>query len=125
MGTYHGLRILYVEDEGLIAMLVEDMLRDLGFDVVLAMRLDAGLRLAREADIHAALLDLNLGQGFSYPIADMLLGRGIPFLFATGYGHGGVETAYRTCPVLQKPFDIDALAEALSQLTLQPESTGT
>jgi DNA-binding response OmpR family regulator len=109
-----GRRVLVVEDESLIAMLVEDVLLDLGCDVTVAMRLDRGLELARRTDIEVAVLDINLGEGCSYPIADVLRERGIPFAFATGYGARGVDAGYRDVPVLQKPYrpaDLVALLE--------------
>ena len=90
-----GCRVLLVEDESLVAMVAEDTLLDLGCEVVLAMRLDAALSLAREADVQLGVLDVNLGEGRSYPVADILRARGIPFLFATGYSVAGLDPPYR------------------------------
>ncbi len=110
------LRILIVEDEMLVAMNVEDMLLDLGHEVAgLAGRLEPALALAREAEIDLAMLDVNLAGEQSFPIADALIERGTPFLFATGYGLKGIPEKYRDRPVLQKPFRAQDLAQALRQ----------
>ncbi|MDX6748768.1 response regulator [Geminicoccaceae bacterium 1502E] len=108
-------RVLLVEDESLVAMLVEDMLHELGCEVVLAMRFDEAMRLAQESSIQMAVLDVNLGSELSYPVADVLRQRGIPFLFATGYGTRGLESSYRAVPTLQKPFAIDELARLMAR----------
>jgi CheY-like chemotaxis protein len=108
------LRILIVEDEMLVAMNIEDMLLELGHEVAgLASRLAPALALAAEAEIDAAVLDVNLAGEQSFPVADLLDGRGIPFLFATGYGLGGIEERYRSRTVLQKPFRLADLEAAL------------
>jgi CheY-like chemotaxis protein len=108
------LRVLIVEDEMLVAMNIEDMLLDLGHEVAgLASRLTPALALAAEAEIDAAVLDVNLAGEQSFPVADLLDKRGIPFLFATGYGLGGIEERYRGRTVLQKPFRLADLGAAL------------
>jgi CheY-like chemotaxis protein len=100
-----GLRILVVEDEMTIALLIEDMLTDLGHQVVgLPMRLPPALEAARTAEIDFALLDVNLDGLMSFPVADVLRARGIPFAFATGYGAMGLDPAFRDEAVLKKPF---------------------
>jgi len=110
------LRILVVEDEMLLAMNIEDMLLDLGHEVGLASRLEAALGLAREGAFDVAMLDVNLAGERSFPVADLLAARGIPFLFATGYGRAGIDEAYRDRPVLQKPFRADDLRSAIEAL---------
>jgi DNA-binding response OmpR family regulator len=111
------LRILIVEDEMLVAMNIEDMLLDLGHEVAgLASRLGPALELARESRFDAAMLDVNLAGEPSFPVAEVLIGRGIPFLFATGYGRQGLEERYRDCPFLQKPFRMAELGAALEGL---------
>ena len=97
-------RALLVEDESLVALLIEEMLQDLGFAVEVAGRLDEGLARAAEGRLSIAVLDVNLGGARSYPIADALSARGIPFLFATGYGTNGLENRYKHIPTVQKPF---------------------
>lgn len=111
-----GRRVLLVEDESLVAMFAEDMLLDLGCEVVIAMRLEQGMALARNEDFDFAVLDVNLGNTRSYPIADLLFERCIPFLFATGYGRQGLEAAYQAVPVLQKPYQADPLEHLLTRL---------
>ncbi|HEV2748258.1 MAG TPA: response regulator [Allosphingosinicella sp.] len=108
------LRILIVEDEMLVAMNIEDMLLDLGHEVAgLASRLEPALSLAREAEFDLAMLDVNLAGQSSFPVAEILDERGIPFLFATGYGIKGIIEEFRSCVVLQKPFRPGDLAQAI------------
>ena len=108
------LRILVVEDEMLVAMNLEDMLIDLGHEVAgVAARLGAALALAREGAFDLAMLDVNLAGEDSFAVADLLAERGIPFVFATGYGGDGIRGDHSAAPVLQKPFDSRHLAEAL------------
>ena len=95
------LRILIVEDEALVAMLIEDVLADLGHEVVgVAGRLDQALTLAREREMDFAILDLNLNGLNTYAIADVLKQRGVPFIFATGYGSGGVDDAWQSLSLI-------------------------
>jgi CheY-like chemotaxis protein len=109
------LRILIVEDEMLVAMNIEDMLLDLGHEVAgLASRVEPALALAREGAFDLAMLDVNLAGQPSFPIADILIERGIPFLFATGYGLKGIAEGYRQHVVLQKPFRAMDLHQALA-----------
>ena len=99
------LRILLVEDEMTVAFMVEDMLADLGHQVVaMAMRLPDALKAAADLDVDLAILDVNLDGLRSFPVAAVLTGRGIPFAFATGYGAAGIEEPFRDRPVLVKPF---------------------
>ncbi|KQP00996.1 response regulator [Methylobacterium sp. Leaf93] len=116
MSILEGRRVLLVEDESLVAMLAEDMLLDLGCEVVVAMRLDQALRRLQVGDFDAAVLDVNLGETRSYPVADQLFERCIPFLFATGYGSAGLEPAYQAVPVMQKPYQKDQLEAQLRHL---------
>jgi CheY-like chemotaxis protein len=109
-----GRRILLVEDEAMIAMLVEDMLEDLGHDLAaVATRLEEALALTRSEVFDLAILDLNLGGVLTYPVADVLRERGNPFIFATGYGSSGLKEAYSDLPTLQKPFNHEALGLAI------------
>ncbi len=114
-GRTGGHRVLLVEDEAMIAMLVEDMLEDLGHELVtVASRLDEALAAAKTGAIDVAILDLNLGGVLTYPVADALAERGIPFVFATGYGSSGLKDAYADRPALQKPFVQQALGDAIA-----------
>ena len=107
-------RILVVEDELMIRMLLQDMLADLGYTVAgEAGRIDEAVALAKQGEFDVAILDVNLnGQPIS-PVVEVLVERGLPFVFATGYGQRGVPEPYRQTPTLQKPFQADALAQAI------------
>ena len=110
-----GKRILVVEDELMIRMLLQDMLTDLGHSLAgEASHIDEALALAKQSDFDLAILDVNLnGQPIS-PVVEILIQRGLPFVFATGYGQRGVPEPYRKRPTLQKPFQVDALAQAIA-----------
>ena len=112
-----GLKVLVVEDEMLVSMLVEDMLSDLGCTVVgPAAELEEAMSLAQNAEIDLALLDVNLGGRPIFPVADTLKARGVPFAFASGYGEAGLSEDHRGAAVLQKPFREADLARALRGL---------
>jgi CheY-like chemotaxis protein len=109
--------VLLVEDEPLIRMMVADMLTELGHSIAdEASDLASGLRLATEATFDAAVLDVQLGAHSSEPIAQALHNRGIPFAFASGYGADGVPKNFRDLPVLQKPFQVEALERCMASL---------
>jgi len=115
--TDRKYRVLVVEDEMLVAMNIEDMLHDIGHEVAgIASRLDAGMEIAREGAFDLAMLDVNLAGDLSFPIADILEQRGIPYLFATGYGRKGVRDDYGAAPVLQKPFRARDLEQAIHSI---------
>lgn len=115
--SLEGLRVLVVEDEMLVSMLVEDMLADFGCAVVgPAPDFDLAMRLANTAEIDAALLDVNLAGRPIFPVADALRARGVPFAFASGYGAAGLEEGHREAPILQKPFRQADLERALNSL---------
>jgi DNA-binding response OmpR family regulator len=108
-------RILVVEDEAMISMLLEDMVLDCGGEIVgPAAKFDDALELARKAEFRVAVLDLNLNGTLSYPIAEVIRERGIPVIFATGYGAGGLLDRFRDCPTLQKPFSQQDFADAVA-----------
>ena len=112
-----GLKVLVVEDEMMVSMLIEDMLSDLGCEVVgPASRLDEAMGLAESAAIDCAVLDVNLGGQPIFPVADLLRAKGAPFAFATGYGDAGLRDVDRGTPVLQKPFREGDLARVLGEL---------
>jgi len=107
-------RVLVVEDEMLVAMLVEDMLLDLGCEVVaIATHIDEAVALAGSAAIDFALLDVNLNGKPSFEVADALTRRGIPYVFATGYGAKGLSPPHTGAPTLQKPFQQEDLQQAM------------
>ena len=117
-----GHRILIVEDETMIAMMIEDFLQELGWDVVgMAGTVERALVSAQDADIDVALLDVNLGGRDSFAVADLLSGRHVPFVFATGYGLDGIPDRFHSAPTLTKPFQRDDLERALSRaMTVAP-----
>jgi CheY-like chemotaxis protein len=107
-------RILVVEDELMIRMLLEDMLGELGYTVAAeAGRLDEALAAAKSVDIDVAILDVNLNGQPILPVADALAARGTPFVFATGYGERGLPEPYRDRPTLKKPFQLEGLKQML------------
>ncbi len=115
--SFAGLRVLVVEDEMMVSMLIEDMLTDLGCTIVgPASRLDEAMALAEESAIDCAVLDVNLGGQPIFPLADKLRASGRPFAFATGYGDAGLREVDRGSPVLQKPFREGDLARVLGEL---------
>ncbi len=113
-----GRRVLVVEDDALIAMNVADMLDALGCVVVgPAERVGEALAAVEATGVvHAAVLDMNLAGRPSFPVAEALAERRIPFVFATGYGASGVREDFRDRPVLQKPFKLRELKQALADL---------
>jgi CheY-like chemotaxis protein len=113
-----GKRVLVVEDELMIRMLLQDMLTDLGHTVAAeAGRIEEALALAKQGEFDVAILDVNLNGEPISPVADILIARGVPFVFATGYGQRGVPEPYRATPTLQKPFQLEALGEAIAAVT--------
>jgi len=109
-----GKRVLVVEDELMIRMLLQDILVDLGHTLAgEAGRIEEALTLARKGEFDVAILDVNLNGRPISPVVEILIERGLPFVFATGYGQCGVPEPYRHTPILQKPFQADALARAI------------
>jgi CheY-like chemotaxis protein len=110
-----GLRVLIAEDEMLVSMLLEEMLDELGCSVLgTAASIEAALSLIETLpEIDAAVLDLNLAGRPIEPVAETLQARGVPILFVTGYGAGTVNDRFPAAKVLQKPFQLPALEQAL------------
>lgn len=113
-----GLRVLLVEDENLVALLLEDMLAELGHTVVGPVaRLDKALEMVQGGAFDVAILDVNINGGEAYPIADALAARGIPFVFSTGYGKKSLREPYSDRPTLQKPFQRHDLQKLFAELS--------
>ena len=113
-----GKRVLIVEDEAMIRMLLADMLDDLGYTVAAeAGRIDEAVTVAKDAAFDFAILDLNLNGEPIAPVVEILIARGLPFAFASGYGERGIPEPYRGRPLLQKPFQSEALGDLLTTLT--------
>jgi len=118
-----GLRAFIVEDEALLLMTLEDMLADLGCRVVVSVQhVDEALRLAPEAAVDVALLDVNVGGTRIDPVAQVLAARRIPILFITGYEQPSLPHGLAAAVRLAKPFQADALAEALRRLLGRPDA---
>ncbi|SRR5579871_585535 len=120
-----GLRVFVIEDESLVTMLIEDTLADIGCLVAgTAARLDEAMEKATSLDFDLAIVDVNLNGAQTYPLAEALANKGIPLVFATGYGTAGIPNELRHVPLLSKPFhqrDLEsALAKALARDGIRP-----
>lgn len=110
-----NLRILIVEDEMMVVLDLEDMIREMGHVVAAsAMRIEAALDYARSGDFDVAILDVNVAGRMSFPVAEALRARGIPFIFATGYGASALPEEFRDQVILHKPFRISDLTRELA-----------
>jgi PAS domain S-box-containing protein len=109
--TLAGGSIMLVEDEALVAMAVNDSLTSLGFSVIGPFsRVSDASRALRDRQIDAAILDVNLDGEMVYSLAEILIARNIPFVFATGYGAESIEKRFEHIPVLQKPIEKNTLS---------------
>ena len=99
-------RVLVVEDEALVGIMIQECLTELGFQIIgpVCTASDA-LQAAKDGDFDAAILDINLGDGMVYQVAEILAWRHVPFVFVTGYDADSVDSRFREIPVLQKPVD--------------------
>lgn len=114
--TLAGLRILIVEDEAMVAMLLEDIVEDIGCRIVGPVaKVVHALAILANGEVDGAILDVNLAGEWSYPIADALAAQGIPYIFVTGYGEAGIDAAYRCRSVVQKPFTRASLERVLEK----------
>jgi CheY-like chemotaxis protein len=112
-----GQRVLVVEDEMMVLMMIEDMLADLGCEsVTAAATVDQALAQLDAQVFDAAILDMNLGGNKSFPVADALSAREVPFVFSTGYSGRDMRDGYRDRPVLKKPFRYEELVGILTRL---------
>ena len=118
-------RVLVVEDELLVAMMMVEALVEMGLGIVgpFSNTADA-IRAVKEAPVAAAILDINLGEELVYPVADLLNSRGIPFAFVTGYGSGQLDRRYPHAPVLLKPVDRNILREVFRKSGGTPQLIG-
>jgi DNA-binding response OmpR family regulator len=110
-----GSSVFLVEDEALIRMMIAEMLDELGHRVVAeAGSIAVAEPLARTAMFDLGILDINVGGFNISPIAEIIDGRGLPFLFVSGYGSGGKPVLFRSKPVLRKPFLISDLENMIN-----------
>jgi CheY-like chemotaxis protein len=111
-----GKNVLVVEDEIMIRLLLEDMLGDLGYTIAAAVgRIDDAVKVAKTGEYDVAILDVNLNGQTVSPVAEIIEARGLPFIFATGYGERGLPERFNNRPTLQKPFQQENLGRMLSQ----------
>ena len=115
-----GVRVLLVEDQMIVAMQIENMLRAAGCEVVGPVgTLQAAITLAHEEALDVAVLDINLDGEKVYPAAEELQTRGIPFILATGYGELTLPEKWRDQPRLSKPFRREQLEQLLSSVVIR------
>ena len=113
-----GARVLIVEDEIVVALFLEDLLAEFGYEVAgIVSHLDDAM--GRPNDYDVALLDVHLNGRNVFDFADRLAARGTPFVFATGYGARGIPDRHCARPVLQKPFRPDELKRALEEVVAE------
>lgn len=124
MAKFSGSRVFVVEDETLVLFGLEDILTELGCEVVAhAMRLDQAMAKAHEVGpVDAAILDVNIGGHTIFPAAQILAQRGVPLLFATGYGRDGLPAEWQAHPVIVKPYSPQDVERALTSLLAPGEA---
>jgi len=116
-----GRRVLVVEDEMLILIMIEDMLADLGCkSVTSATTIDKALALIKAKVFDVALLDVNLDGNDSHPVGEALSARGVPFVYSTGNTGQNLRDGYSDRPVLRKPYKYEELAAMLASVRLAP-----
>jgi CheY-like chemotaxis protein len=112
---------LLVEDEALVALMIEDMLTELGLNVVASVaQVPRACEWAASAAFDMAILDVNIAGEFVFPVARILRQRRIPFLFSTGYGQPSLDEEFRNTLTIGKPFSAEQLAEKLRKLLSAP-----
>jgi two-component sensor histidine kinase/PAS domain-containing protein/ActR/RegA family two-component response regulator len=122
----YGRRVMIVEDEALVAMILEDQLEELGLSIVATCANVADAMTAIEkSKPDAAILDVNLGGQLVYPVADRLIDRGIPFVFVTGYGRESIDRRYDSIQVLEKPVERQALEDVFVKAQAQAPTSGS
>jgi len=109
-------RVLVVEDEALVGIMIQECLTELGFQIVgpVCTASDA-LAAAKAGDFDAAILDINLGDGMVYQVAEILARRPVPFVFVTGYDADSIDSRFRDIPILQKPVEREMLQKLFAQ----------
>lgn len=117
-GMLRGLRVLVVEDEPLVALALADDLENAGATVIgPASTVDSALALLTREAFEAAVLDIKLQNELVFPVADALMGQGVPFIFTTGFDAGAVPAHYVHVPKCEKPSSTAAIMDMLAALT--------
>lgn len=115
MTDFPGLRVLVVEDEAPVAMMIEDMLEEMGCEILASIAsVSEAAAFAAQAEIDFAMLDVNVAGERVFPVAEILRERHVPFLFSTGYGTAGLPEDFSASPVLAKPFSREGLREQVA-----------
>ncbi len=109
-------RVLMAEDEVFIAMVLEELLHDAGYDVQGVTSLAEGLRVSQSERFDVAILDVNLGRHLVFPLAEQLREQGVPLLFASGYGKEEIPTEFHHYQTLMKPYDAKMMLNAIASL---------
>jgi two-component SAPR family response regulator len=124
-GQVPKLRVLVVEDEILVAVLLEETLIELGHTVIGPVaRVKKALDMIQREEIDIAILDVNINGENTFPIADMLAARDVPFFFSTGYDKKSLREPHRDRPILQKPFQRRDLEKVLAKIFHQDPGPG-
>jgi len=110
-------RVLILEDEFLVAMDLEGLISEMGHQVVASLtRVGEAIKFSNTAEIDFAILDLNLRGEKSFPVAEVLRGRGIPFVFASGYGSDGLSAGFENERVIQKPYGLPEIRQVVEDI---------
>ena len=121
-----GCSVFLVEDEVMIRMMVADMLEELGYSVAAeAGEIGEAVKLAQSTEFDLAILDVNVNGKVITPVAELIKARNRPFIFATGYGSSGLPEEYRDRPSLQKPFQLETLAQVITSTLKSAHGLGT
>jgi CheY-like chemotaxis protein len=113
-----GKRVLVVEDDAMICIMLQDMLAELGYMIAAeAARIDGALEALRTGEFDLAILDINIGGEAISPVAEALAARGTPFVLVTGHAKRDLPELYRDRPLLAKPFRLDTLERMLQSVT--------
>ncbi|NJO36491.1 MAG: response regulator [Rhizobiales bacterium] len=114
--TWLGRRVFVIEDEGLVAMMIEDMLEEIGCELAgTASTLDQALAVASSLEADFVILDLNLGGELAFDVADRLIERGMPLVISTGYGGHALPERLQNVPIVAKPFPRHELEQAIEK----------
>lgn len=119
------IRLLVLEDEPLIAEMLSAWAKDMGCEVVGPVSSNkSALQLVEKAELDTAILDICVSDGDSYPVAERLLARDVPFVFATGLSDTSIDPRYAHAPVATKPFEFDELQSTLLTLVKRSQLCG-